>query len=143
MACEKSTCESDEPKAPLRVCDKPIRKSAQAVARLCKRLARKDSADELQLAAVDEYDETQESDTALTTTTNTDTIPKRVTDTTNMPTGKLTKKCKANAKRRAVEVRSDSGDNDSDDDSNSESPEELEGKYIHTLTQIVIQLTGD
>jgi hypothetical protein len=48
---------------------------------------------------VDEYDETQESDAALTTTTNTDTIAKKVTGVMNVPTGKLTKKSEAKAKQ--------------------------------------------
>ena len=72
---------------------------------------------------MDEYDETQESDVALTTTTNTDAI---ATGVMNVSTGKLAQKSKvAKAKQRAVEVRSNSDDDDTDD-----SAEELEGKYI-------------
>jgi hypothetical protein len=75
---------------------------------------------------VDEYDKTQESNAALTTTTNTDTIVKKVSGVMIVPTGKLAMKSKAKAKQRAVEVRSDLDDNDD----NSNSAEELEGKYI-------------
>ena len=81
------------------VCKKPTCKSAQAVASLCQFLAHKDSADDLkELPAVDEYDETQESDGELTTNTN--AIP---TGVMNVSTGKLAEKSKvAKGKQRAV-----------------------------------------
>jgi hypothetical protein len=107
--------------APSQIHDKPTRKSAQAVASLCQRLALEESADELEESpAGDEYDETQDSDVALTTS-NTDTIAKKVTDVMNVRTGKLAKKSRAKAKQ-PVEVR-DLDDNDS-------SAEEPEGKCI-------------
>jgi hypothetical protein len=103
QARKKSSCDSEsgEPEAPLQARNKPARKSAQAVASLCQRLAREDSADDLEeLPAVDEYDETQDSDVALTT--NTDAIATGV----------------SKGKQRAVEVvRNDSDDNDDTDDS--------------------------
>ena len=68
---------------------------------------------------MDEYDETQNSNVALTTS-NTGTIAKKVTDVTNVCMGKLTKKSRAKAKR-PVEV-SDLDDND-DNDSSAEEPE--------------------
>ena len=122
QARKRITCESGEPEAPLQVHKKPTCKSAQAVASLCQRLAHEDSTDDLEeLPAVDEYDETQESDGELTT--NTDAIP---TGVMNVSTGKLAEKSKvAKGKQRAVE-RSDSDNNKDTDDS----AEEPEGKYI-------------
>lgn len=120
QARKKSTCESGEPEAPLQVRNKPTRKSAQAVASLCQRLAREDSADDLEeLPAADEYDETQESDVAVTS--NTDAIATGV----STASGKLAEKSKvAKGKHTAVKVRN-SDDNDTDD-----SAEEVEGKYL-------------
>jgi hypothetical protein len=126
QARKKSTCESvsEEPEAPLQVRNKPTRKSAQAVATLCQRLAQDDSADDLEeLPDVDEYDETQESDALTTTTTTTaDVTMKKVTSVT----GKLAKKGKAKERLRVVEVI-----DNIDSDDNDESTKELEGKYIH------------
>ena len=113
QAQKKSAGESPDPEATLRVHNKPTCKSAQAVTTLCQHFVCDDYEDDLELPAVDEYDETQESDAALTTTTNTDTIVKKVTS-------KLAKKSKA--KQAAIEVGSDLDDKDSDD--------KPEGKYI-------------
>jgi hypothetical protein len=120
QAHNSSTSDSGDPRPP-QFCDKPTRnKATKAVANLCARLTQEDS--DLEETAADEYEETQ-SDTTLAMTT--DVIMKKVANTT---TGKLTKKSKAIAKQKVVEVGSDSDGKDSSDD--SDSAEEPKGKYI-------------